>query len=150
MRAASHFPNICVAEVATSLCVDEFSLANCLRIVLVPILQSNYSWYCNISHLTVGSGFCLATVHLFFDLVQIGSRQSWPRVCTRYCLLLVRSQHGVSKASMLQRKRLCRGTSLRRHCRSRSETCIHVLLRQTGTLTQNITTIESKFRGLRL
>ena len=58
---------------ATSLCIDQFSLANCLRIVLFPILQSNYSWYCNLSHLTVDLGFCLATVHLFIDLVQTGS-----------------------------------------------------------------------------
>ena len=77
--------------------------------------------------------------------MQTGSRQSWPRVCTRWCLLLVRSRHGVSVASLLQRKQLCRRISVRRQRRSRSETCIHVLLRHTGTLTQNITTIESEF-----
>ena len=44
----------------------------------------------------------------------------------------------------------CVETLLCENRRSRSETCIHVLLRQTGTLTQNITTIESTFRGVRL
>ena len=47
--------------------------------------------------------FRLATVHLFVDLAQTGSRQS-PRVCTRYCLLLVRSRHGLSVACLHQRK----------------------------------------------
>ena len=84
--------------------------------------------------------FRLATVHLLLILSD-KFKTELAAILPRCCLLLVGSQHGVSVASLLQQKRLCRSISLQKR-KSRSETCIR---RQNETLTQNITTIESKF-----
>ena len=85
--------------------------------------------------------FRLATIHLLLILSDMFKTElaASPH---EMCLLLVGSRHGVSVASLLQRKRLCRSISLQRKRKSRSETCI---LQQNETLTQNITTIDSKF-----
>ena len=56
-----------------------------------------------------GSWFGFSVSQLSFCLLFLCRRfkPGWPRVCTKWCLLLVRSRHGVSVDPLLQRKRLC-------------------------------------------
>ena len=79
---------------------------------------------CNRSHLTVGSGFCLTTVHLFLDLVRQVQAE------------LAASPHEKLSASRwIATRRL--GSFLASAEATVSE--------HFSTLTQNITIIESKF-----
>ena len=64
---------------------------------------------------------------------------------TQCCLLLVKSRHGVSVAYLLQWKRLCRSISPRESAGLDLKLHGKFCSDKTATLTQNITTIESKF-----
>ena len=84
--------------------------------------------------------FRIATVHMLLILSN-KFKTSRLQVYTRRCLLLLGSRQGVSVASLLQESD-CVKAFLCEKSESSSEAFI---LRLNKTLTQNITTIESKF-----
>ena len=88
MRAASHFPNVCVAEVATSLCVDEIFIGELLENRAGSLFcKVITAWYCNLSHLTVGSDFSVSQLSICLLILcrqvqdRVGCESSRDIVC---------------------------------------------------------------------
>ena len=109
------------------------------------------AWYCGRSYLTVGSVFRLATVHLFVHLVQTGSRQSWPRICTRMLSASRRIATRRLDSLLASAEATYRGISLRRQRRSRSETCITKFAPIRQARSHRTSRLSSRsFHGVRL